>query len=196
MRSCMPGRETIDWLAPSKRTSKYASSLSTSRSCSTRDLGDAVELLRRALGGRRVVQVVEDEQARARRDAPLDRVDVDGVAVAGVDVAVGHGDPADELDERGVDGEAGVGVEDLVAHVHGGHEELADDRLAARLHRRRCRRRRRRRARRRRRRPAPRAAARCRRWRSTWSCRRGWPCIIAATMGSAVGMLRSPRWNG
>ena len=77
VRSCMPGRETIDSLAPWKRTSKYASSLSTSRSCLS-----AISAMRSsssggALGGRGVVQVVEDEQARARRDAPLDRVDVD-----------------------------------------------------------------------------------------------------------------------
>ena len=99
------------------------------------DVGEPLQLPGGALSRRGVVQVVQDEDARARRDAPLDRVDVDGVAVAGVDVPVGHGDAAHELDERAVDGEAGVGVEHLVAHVHGGHEELADHRLAARLHR-------------------------------------------------------------
>ena len=135
VRSCMPGRDTIESLAPRKRTSKYASSLSTSRSCLIAISAMRSSSSARALGGGRVVQVVEDEQARARRDAPLDGVDVQGVAVAVVHVPVGHGDPTDELDERGVDREAGVGIEDLVAHVHGGHQELADDGLAARLHR-------------------------------------------------------------
>ena len=48
-------------------------------------------------------------------------------------IAVGHGDAAEELDERAVDGEPRVRVEHLVAGVHDGQQELADHGLAAGL---------------------------------------------------------------
>ena len=51
----------------------------------------------------------------------------------GFEVAVGNGNPAVELDLRLVDGIAGVRVEHLIAWVHEGEHELADDRLSARL---------------------------------------------------------------
>ena len=70
-----------------------------------------------------------------RRDQRARSLEVEREAVGALDVAVGHRDAAEELDQRAVDGKARVGVEHLVAGVHEGQQELADHRLAARLRR-------------------------------------------------------------
>ncbi len=67
------------------------------------------------------------------RDLGLDGLEVELEVVAALDVAVGQGHAAVELDLALVDGVAGVRVEDLVAGVHEGEDELADHRLAAGL---------------------------------------------------------------
>ena len=54
-------------------------------------------------------------------------------AVLALEVAVRHGDAAVELDLGLVDGVARVRVQHLVARVHQGQHELADDGLAPRL---------------------------------------------------------------
>ena len=60
-------------------------------------------------------------------------VEVELEASRAFDVAVGHGDAAEELDLGLVDRVAGVRVEHLVAGVHERQEELADHGLAAGL---------------------------------------------------------------
>jgi len=97
------------------------------------ELGDALQLLRRALRPGRVLQVVEQQQPRAPRDLSLERVEVELEVVAALQVAVGQALTAVELDLALVDRVAGVGIEDLVAGIHEGEDELADHRLAAGL---------------------------------------------------------------
>ena len=96
--------------------------------------GERLDLGIRALGAGGVVEVVEDEQLGAWRDGRFDGVEVEQEVVLVGDEAVRHGDAAEELDLALVDGESGVGVQDLVARVHQREQELLDHRLATRLY--------------------------------------------------------------
>ena len=82
------------------------------------ELGQTLELPRRAFDPRRVVQVVQDEQLRGWRDEPLDLLQVEREAVGSLDVGVRHRTTAEELDQRAVDRKARVRVEHLVAGIH------------------------------------------------------------------------------
>src|ERR1035437_8473900 len=99
------------------------------------EIGEARELFRRALGAERILQVIQNEKTRSRRDGFLQRAKVYFKTVLSLDVAVGNGNATVELDLRLVDGITGVRVEDLVTRVHEGQHELADDGLASWLHR-------------------------------------------------------------
>ncbi len=81
------------------------------------------------------MQVVQYEDSSAGRDGCFQRLEVNFKSVLPLEVTIRNGDTTVELDLRLVDGITGVRVEDLVARVHEGEHELADNGLSTRLDR-------------------------------------------------------------
>jgi len=95
--------------------------------------GDVFEFLAARFGAGGILEVVEDEEARAGRDMFLQVVEAHLEVALPLAEAVGHRAPAPELDLRLVEGIARAGVERLVARLQERLEELVDHRLAAGL---------------------------------------------------------------
>jgi hypothetical protein len=100
----------------------------------THQFSQALKLCRGALGSGWVVQVVEDQEPCLGGDLTLEPLKVEMKTVVALSVGVGHSNAAKELDQRAVNGKAGVGVEDLIAGVHKSEQKLGDNRLATWLH--------------------------------------------------------------
>ena len=95
--------------------------------------GNALELAPVEHASGRILGGVDDDEARALRHAPLEQVEVEAEA-ARLEQRDGDGHAADEVDDRLVDRESGVRVDDLVPLADERQDREEHDRLRAGRH--------------------------------------------------------------